>query len=117
LPLDIPVLAIKTQILHWHQIGFIFHFSQTIASPAIGADYNTVSTLVSFSGGDDPLSLSQPAIQITIIDDSNVELTETFDLTGIITVGGTLAQFIDNTATAQIIENDGTLALSLIALL
>ena len=72
---------------------------------------------MSFSGGDGPLSLSQPPIQITIIDDSNVELTETFDLTGVITVGGTLAQFVANTATAQILGNDGTLALSLMTLL
>ena len=78
-----------------------------IATPTTGADYNPVSTLVSFSAGDGPLSLSQPPVQITIIDDSNVELTETFDLTGVITIGGTLAQFVDNTATAQIIENDG----------
>ena len=94
-------------ILHWHLIHFILHSSQMIATPAIDADYNPVSTLVSFSGGDGPLALSQPSIQITIIDDSNVELTETFDLTGVITIGGTLAQFVDNTATAQIIENDG----------
>jgi len=86
----------------------ILHFFQTIASPAIGADYNSISILVSFSGGDGPLSFSQPPIQITIIDDSNVEVTDTFDLTtGLITVGGTLAQFINNTVTAQIIDNDG----------
>jgi len=93
--------------LHWHQIHFILPSPQTIASPAIGADYNSISTLVSFSGGDGPLTLSQPPIQITVIDDNNVELTETFALTGVITIGGTLAQFVDNTATAQIIENDG----------
>ena len=62
---------------------------------------------MSFSGGDGPLTLSQPPIQITVTDDNNVELTETFDLTGVITIGGTLAQFVDNTATVQIIENDG----------
>ena len=60
-----------------------------------------------FSGGDGPLTLSQPPIQITVTDDNNVELTETFDLTGVITIGGTLAQFVDNTARAQIIDNDG----------
>jgi len=83
----------------------------TIASPVIGADYNSISTLVSFSGGDGPLTLSQPPIQITIIDDSIVERTETFDLiTGVITINGTLAQFINNNtdmASAQIIDNDG----------
>ena len=50
----------------------IFLFSQTTASPTIGADYNSISTLVSFSGGDGPLTLSQPPIQIAIIDDNNV---------------------------------------------
>ena len=58
--------------LHWHQIHFILPSPQTIASPAIGADYNSISTLVSFSGGDGPLTLSQPPIQIAIIDDNNV---------------------------------------------
>jgi len=68
---------------------------------------------VSFNGGDGPLSFSQPPIQITIIDDSNVEVTDTIDLTtGLITIGGTLAQFINNTVTAQIIDNDGMLKLS-----
>jgi len=54
--------------------------------------------------------LSQPPIHITIIDDSNIERTEIFDLiTGVITINGTLAQFINNTdmASAQIIDNDG----------
>ena len=83
----------------------------TLLPAVIGADYNSISTLVSFSGGDGPLTLSQPPIQITIIDDSIVERTETFDLiTGVITINGTLAQFINNNtdmASAQIIDNDG----------
>ena len=77
------------------------------ASPNAGADYNSVSTLVSFSAGGGPLTLSQPSVSITIINDNSVEQTETFGLTGTITSGGALARFVDNTATAQIIDDDG----------
>ena len=77
------------------------------ASPNAGADYNPVSTLVSFNAGDGPLTLSQPQVSITIINDNTVEQTETFGLTGTITSGVALARFVDNTATAQIIDDDG----------
>ena len=75
------------------------------ASPNPGADYNPVSTLVSFKAGDGPLTLSQPQVLITIIDDDSVEQTETFGLAGTITSGAALAQFVDNTSTVQIIDD------------
>ena len=91
-----------------HQIHLVLHYSQTIASPpSAGADYDPISTLVGFSGGAGALSLSQPPIQIAIINDAVPESTETFGLTGVINVGGALAQFVDNTATVQIFDNDG----------
>lgn len=77
------------------------------APPNAGADYSPVSTLVSFNAGDGPLTLSQPQVLITITNDNTVEQTETFGLTGTITNGAALAQLVDNTATAQIIDDDG----------
>ena len=92
--------------LHKH-IVLDYSFFLFTASPNAGADYNTVSTLVSFNAGDGPLTLSQPPLSITITNDNSVEQTETFGLTGTITSGAALARFVDSTATAQIIDDDG----------
>lgn len=91
-----------TNIQYW--IYCIIYYCFT-ASPNAGADYNSVSTLVSFNAGNGPLT--QLLVSIAIIDDNNVEQTETFGLTGEITSGAALARFVDNTATVQIIDDDG----------
>ena len=91
-------------IAQTHNIRYSAFFFFT-ASPNAGADYNPVSTLVSFNAGDGPLTLSQPQVLITIIDDDSVEQTETFGLAGTITSGVALAQFVDNTSTVQIIDD------------
>ena len=60
---------------------------------------------MSFNAGNGPLT--QLLVSIAIIDDNSVEQTETFGLTGEITSGAALAWFVDNTATVQIIDDDG----------
>lgn len=92
--------------LHQHTVlDLLYYLLLFTASPNAGADYNSVSTLVSFNAGNGPLT--QLLVSTAIIDDNSVEQTETFGLTGEITSGAALAWFVDNTATVQIIDDDG----------